>query len=266
MITLLLILLVVLISIILYMLRDRKLKQQHEWYVWTSRSSSFPPPPTGATLQVAVGSHNPVTFPHHSGSSALNKEPEENFRENEIIHQPMPGYIIQAANASGAQNFVTNLSARQNQETSSLRQKKEKDNTQDIPITSMNKQQLDDYLQKNPGRYQNNSTAGVSNGTTMVYSEALRLASLDPEEVVYINENQWFHPTACESYPSQTTVGEELLMTIKGSWILKKPGINQPSACTYQVVSKKDAFIFLESNGFSDTAASIAPHNPSCEL
>jgi hypothetical protein len=246
---LLLILLVVALSIILYMLREHKLKQQHDWHVWTARTSSFPPP-------------NPVAVPTAVGAQLTIAPTLESFPTKDssahIVHIPTNTNIVGLNMATLASKEVDPFA-----KTS----KKNKDNTQDnIPITDMNKQQLDEYLEKNVGRYHNSSGSTLSNGTTMVYSEALRLASLDPEEVVYINENQWFHPSACESYPSQTTVGEELLMTIKGSWILKKPGISVPSACTYELVSKKDAFIFLESNGFTETAAALAPHNPSCEL
>lgn len=253
---LLLILLVVALSMILYMLREHKLKQQHDWHVWTARSSSFPPP----VLTVA----QPVASIVAVDS---NKESEP-FLTNEIVHFPVLGNVAKASSVVGSGIYSSGPPVKEMLEpTSVVKTKKQRDNTQDnIPITDMNKQQLDEYLEKNTGRYHNSSGVGLSNATTMVYSEALRLASLDPEEVVYINENQWFHPSACESYPSQTTVGEELLMTIKGSWILKKPGISVPSAYTYQVVSKKDAFIFLESNGFTETAAALAPHNPSCEL
>ena len=249
---LLLILLVVSISMILYMLREHKLKQQHDWHVWTTRTSSFPPP---SPTQL----HTPAIL----GAQTVAAPNLENFASkdtvNQIVHVPASAHLHMVG---------LNMSTMTSKEVDPfVKTKKSKDNTQDnISITDMNKQQLDEYLEKSAGRYLNSSGSGLSNGTTMVYSEALRLASLDPEEVVYINENQWFHPSACDSYPSQTTVGEELLMTIKGSWLLKKPGINVPSAYTYQVVSKKDAFIFLESNGFTETAAALAPHNPSCEL
>lgn len=178
--------------------------------------------------------------------------------------------VVEQNMSSLTEDITTTMPAIQGPEAQDKLTKREKDNTQDnnLQVTSMTKQQLDDYLEKNIStRYHHsNSGSNLSNGSTMVYSEAFRLASLDPEEVVYINSNQWFHPSACEFYPSQTTVGEELLMTIKGSWILKKPGIKTPSEYTYQVVSKKDAFIFLESNGFEEIAQALAPHNPSCEV
>jgi len=209
------------------------MQREAAWKAISVRTSSYPPP-----LNVA------------SNLSTVGSKPEEHL-------------------ASLTEEITTTVPAIQASDISDKLSKREKDNTQDnLQVTSMTKHQLDDYLEKSSStRYhQSNSGSSLSNNSTMVYSEAFRLASLDPEEVVYINANQWFHPSACEFYPSQTTVGEELLMTIKGSWILKKPGIKTPSEYTYQVVSKKDAFIFLESNGFEEIAQALAPHNPSCEV
>lgn len=231
-------------SCLLYILSKQKQKKEHDWRVMSVRTSSFPPPnilsipATNIVAQDTLESVPVVT----ALSSALPKKLVS--QKYSLVTQPVP-----------------------EKQSTPAQTKREKDNTQDsLQVTTMTNQQLDDYLESSSSRYHSTSTTNLSNNSTMVYSEALRLASLDPEEVVYINDSQWFHPSACEFYPSQTTVGEELLMTIKGSWILKKPGINVPSAYTYQVVSKKDAFIFLESNGFAETAQALAPHNPSCEV
>lgn len=222
-------------SSLLFVINKQKQQKEHEWRVLAVRTSSFPPPAVSPVVQ-----QSPIS-------------PDKNHS----LQQPLMEDITTSLPVVLPHEIVEKLS------------KREKDNTQDnnLQVTSMTKQQLDDYLEHSSAtRYHSNSGSNLSNNSTMVYSEAFRLASLDPEEVVYINSSQWFHPSACEFYPSQTTVGEELLMTIKGSWILKKPGIKVPSEYTYQVVSKKDAFIFLESNGFTEIAQALAPHNPSCEV
>lgn len=121
-----------------------------------------------------------------------------------------------------------------------------------IDITSMTTKQLNDFL--DPKQQQGHLTT----------EEATRIASLDPTEVVYLNDEQWFDPHGCEMYPSKSNSGTELMMTLKGTWILKQE--STPGEYDYQVVSKKNAFIFLESNGYKEIAESLAPHNPRNEL
>lgn len=127
-------------------------------------------------------------------------------------------------------------------------------NQLETPITAWTKSQVSKYLD-DTNRYKAVSA-----------NEAERIANLNPEEVVYLNDKQWFHPKACQHYPSKFSPGEELLVTLKGTWILKSPSFDDHTGYEYRKVTKKDAFIFLESNGFEDLAESLAPHKPSCEL
>lgn len=243
---LLLIFLVGTISVLIYVLRDKKLQQEQDWKIWT-RTSSYPPamPPElkGKDLEPL----DTAKF------QALNAE----------------GYSI-VPNAIKSDGTIVGVEVVKPHITTSSRvhhtNSQRKDNTQDnIDITSMTNYQLDDYLSQPPKSSTRYHNSNVKN--EIVYSEAHRLASLDPEEVVYLNDKQWFHPSACEAYPSKATYGEELLMTIKGTWILKKPiSQNHITTFDYQIVSKKDAFIFLESNGFTELACELAPHNPTNEL
>jgi len=240
--TLIIILLVAFISVLLFLMREQKREREASWSTMATRTSSFPPPAGQSTALKEMHSIIPV-----QGIVAVDG-------------------LIPETTANGRTPSVRRLPA--------SNPKREQDNTQDnIAVTSLSKHQLDDYLKKNsisatlvPISTKYHNTSGNVPNNTLVYSEALRLASLDPEEVVYLNPTQWFHPSACESYPSKTTVGEELLMTIKGSWILKKPQEEKPSCYSYEIMSKKDAFIFLETNGYDEVASELAPHNPSNEL
>lgn len=242
---LLLIVLVTVVSILVYVLREHKLRQERDWKVWT-RTSSYPPAMPAVISETSVAE---LLQPLDTAKfQALNAE----------------GYSIVPSAVAPDGSIIGVEVVKPTTYSIVTENKKDKDNTKDnIPVTSMTKKQLDTYLSqpaRSSSRYHNSSK-----NEALVYSEAHRLASLDPEEVVYLNDKQWFHPDACEAYPSRATYGEELLMTIKGTWILKKPKAYS-SGYDYQIISKKDAFLFLESNGFNELACELAPHNPINEL
>lgn len=117
-------------------------------------------------------------------------------------------------------------------------------------VTSMTKYQIDEYLSKK-------DTEKLS-----------RIATIDPEDVIYINENSWFYPKSCDVFPSRTLIGDELYHTTKGSWI-KKTGKSQTNKNTedqYQIISRTEAYIFLEENGYTEMAALYAPADPRNEV
>lgn len=234
--TLIIIVLVAAVSILLFVVREEKRKQKHGWETMATRTSSFPPP-----VVTSLGTEAQLQTNSLLESSTDAISTSANGRTPSVRRLPVPA--------------------------------KRKDDTGNLHVTNLSKHQLDDYLKKNsipstfvPISTKYHNTSGNISSNTLVYSEALRLASLEPEEVVYLSPTQWFHPNASEAYPSKTTVGEELLMTIKGSWILKTPQEEKPSCSNYQIMSKKDAFIFLETNGYDEVAAELAPHDPSNEL
>ena len=112
----------------------------------------------------------------------------------------------------------------------------------------MTKHQLDEYLTKEePKPY--------------TPEEMERLASLDPENVIYIDDKKWFDPALCHSYPSRSLGEEELLMTNKGTWIIKN--IMEDS---FEIVDKRVALVYLERNGYDILAAQLIPLDSENEL
>lgn len=134
--------------------------------------------------------------------------------------------------------------------------KRRQENTQDkMCLTDMSQLELEKYAERRH----------FSLGNMSPEDHALRLASLDPDEVVYLNDTQWFHPGACDHYPSKFVIGEELLRTVKGAWVLKNPVVSE-GVYEYHLLNASDAFLFLEANGFGYIAETLAPHNPSNEV
>ena len=118
-------------------------------------------------------------------------------------------------------------------------EKRQRDNTSGIMVTNMTKDQMDEYLSKAPA--------------SMTDQELDRIAAMNPEEVIWLDEERWFDPKMCEVYPSKSLCGPELYMTTKGTWIQKT------SSDTYAVIDKHEAYRFLEANDYREMARSIAP-------
>lgn len=159
-------------------------------------------------------------------------------------------YRIDSAHAT------TNVYSARSATSRPSKRQRQQENTQDkIPLTGMSKLELERYAE----------LRHFSLGLLSPEEDALRLASLDPDEVVYLNDTQWFHPGACDHYPSKFVIGEELLKTVKGAWILKNPVVSE-GIYEYHLLNSSDAFLFLEANGFGYIAETLAPHNPSHEV
>lgn len=236
-------------SSILYLLRARKRERERDWVVWTDPtvpSDKILPKPTiqkgrswppAAVMPVPTVVERNTPLPSSPSSHMISLSPE---LATTYVGSASPGFYMATTTVPGR----------------SIR--READDTKDnIPITAMSKLQLDEYIERK------HITLGLSSS-----QDALRIAKLDPEEVIYLNEKQWFHPSACDHYPSKYTVGEELLKTIKGTWILKKPDFGPHGTIQhcYTMLDNADAFLFLEANGFAHVAEALAPHIPANEI
>lgn len=239
-------------SAIMYLLRSRKQEREREWNVWTSPSG--PSDKILPSSQPEKGRSWPPSAPSQpktrvntppSGVSVL---PPASFSNPHTISLSPELATTQVAVSPGFYMATTTVPGH--------RRIREDDTRDNVPITGMSKLQLDEYIERK------HIPLGLSSS-----QDALRIAKLDPEEVVYLNDKQWFHPSACDHYPSKYTVGEELLKTIKGTWILKKPNIqgNTVQHC-YTLLDTPDAFLFLEANGFAHVAEALAPHIPANEI
>lgn len=245
---------VFLLSIILYGLRQHKQKQYQEWSVWTSPDVTQQ---SYVVSQQLSSANRKSPVPPKPASLPPAPMPAGVTTETTNVREPV---IPQHFSATTVPATIGGLYSNTINGRIPSRIRPRYDDTQDgIPITTMGSTELDEYLDRK------HILTGLS-----PQQDARRLANLDPDEVVYLDETHWFHPAACEHYPSRQTVGEELLRTVKGAWILKRPETidTLTSSVTYQysTLHDPDAFVFLEANGFQTVAEALAPHNPTYEI
>lgn len=230
--------LIVTISSVLWTVRERLRKKNSAWLAMAERKTPSVPPTPVSSPTIVVETTIPTIQTGNSGNTI---NPKISLGSS---------YRIDSAHAT------TSVYSGRSATSRPSKRNRIQENTQDkIPLTGMSKLELERYAE----------TRHYSLGVLSPEEDAMRLASLDPDEVIYLNDTQWFHPGACDHYPSKFVIGEELLRTVKGAWVLKNPVVSE-GIYEYHLLNSSDAFLFLEANGFGYIAETLAPHNPSNEV
>lgn len=114
-------------------------------------------------------------------------------------------------------------------------------------VTSMSKTQIEEFLKSKEKP-----------------EDSMRMALINPEDVIYLDDHHWFDPKQCDVFPSKTLIGDEIYITPKGTWIKKEhKGAKQDK---FSIIDAVEAYIFLEQNGYKEMAAMYAPADPRNEI